>query len=435
MTESLVIADLSPFKPRDDAEERWLGRVQEHVRAGEFVIRLGDAAEQEDDFIVSRDSRGTWWGGRYIGELAFEGRRLEIRPRFGVEVIARWLEAALNIVAISDMGERDSSAFVALLMAAVWVRDVDRSSRHGPPAFRRDHPHVGLFVRGRLDVRESVRLRAHGSAHVASVTRNRDLDNDVSRALVAAERVLHQAIGHRRWHTPRTAEVMPQLTAAVGTRPAPPSQRALQRIRYTPITRPFKETAALSWHIARREGLGAHSDAGDAYGLLIDVAELWELFLYRCVEAAVPELSVEHGTTSVERTFLLARDADESIGMGKLKPDIIARDGDAVCAIIDAKYKRLANVWPERRDGVDRSDLYQLAAYLGRFDPDGRVAGMLLYPDDPEQTTLSRAEEDGPWRTQSHSRVTFARIPVTETEAVERLHELLEPGVGGRLGP
>jgi 5-methylcytosine-specific restriction enzyme subunit McrC len=171
--------------------------------------------------------------------------------------------------------------------------------------------------------------------------------------------------------------------------------------------------------------LGAHSDAGDAYGLLIDVAELWELFLHHCVREAAVGLSVERGTTSAERTFLLAREADATVGIGKLKPDIIVRDGDTVVAVIDAKYKRLVDFWPDRPAGVDRSDLYQLAAYLSRFDPDGNAKGMLLYPDDPEQSELSTAESAGPWRTENQSRVRFERIPLAEYEAVEQVRVLL----------
>jgi 5-methylcytosine-specific restriction enzyme subunit McrC len=130
----------------------------------------------------------------------------------GLEVIAGWLEGALNLVAVPETAERQpSESFIALLLAAVWSRGLDQASRHGPPAFRREHRHEGIYVRGRLDVRESARLRGQGSPHVASVSRYRDLNNDVSRTLVAAERVLHQAVGHRRWHTQRVDDVLQQL--------------------------------------------------------------------------------------------------------------------------------------------------------------------------------------------------------------------------------
>ncbi len=239
-----------------------------------------------------------------------------------------------------------------------------------------------------------------------------------------AERALHQLIGNRHWHTLRVKEVLPQLIAAVGARPQLPSERALQRIRYTPITRPFREAAWRSWHIGRREGFGAQSEAGDAEGILLDVAELWELFLLHCVQLAAPGMSVEHGTTAAESPFLLSREVDLSFGIGKLKPDIVVKDGPQLVAVIDAKYKHLEDLWPDRRFGVEPSDVYQLAAYLGRLDPNGSADGMLLYPLDPEHEE-STAEGKGPWKTEAGSRVQFRRVPVSAEQAVDTLREML----------
>jgi 5-methylcytosine-specific restriction enzyme subunit McrC len=433
VTDPLRINDLSVFEPRPKRkggfdEHAWLERLQEHLRASDHVIRLGETQDIEDDFVISRNAQGQWVTGRYIGEIAFEGHRLRIEPRLGPNTIAKWLEGALNLVAVPETSARASrESFIALLMAAVWSRQLDLAARHGPPAFRRDVPSEGFYVRGRLDVRQTARLRSAGSPHVASVLRQRDLDNDVSRTLVAAERVLTAAVGHTRWRTPRVNEVLPMLTAAVGARPQVPSLRDLQRIRYTPITRPFKEAAELSWRIARQEGFGATAEAGQTEGLLLDVAELWELFLVHCVRRAFPNSSVEHGTTSGTRTFLLTSDtaAAGAAGLGRIKPDIVVCNGDELVAVIDAKYKRLANVWPERPAGVARGDLYQLASYLSRLDPSGRAAGMLLYPMDPGQEVPATAEARGLWLMEAGSRVRFVRVPVESAAAVEQLQRLI----------
>jgi hypothetical protein len=105
-------------------------------------------------------------------------------------------------------------------------------------------------VRGRLDISPTARLRGAGSAHVAFMSSARDLDNDVSRMLGAAERVLSHHIGREQWRTPRVNELLPPLHAAVGVRPRLPSKRALDRIRYSLIRRPFKTAAELSWRLA-----------------------------------------------------------------------------------------------------------------------------------------------------------------------------------------
>jgi 5-methylcytosine-specific restriction enzyme subunit McrC len=426
MAEPLVVRDLSPFGELAPGDEQWLTLLQRHIRVSDHLIRLGETEDAEEDFVVRRDPYGRWQAGRYIGEIAWEGRRLEIRPRLGELVIEQWLGKALNLIAVPETSARQrSESFLARLMGVVWCRSLAQASRHGPPAIRREFRQEGIYIRGRLDVERTAELRGAGSPHLASVLSRRDLDNDVSRTLVAAERVLTQRIGHDQWRTPRVKEVLPHLQEAVGVRPRLPRRRDLQRIRYTPITRPFKALADFSWRIAQLEGFSASSEHGRAEGLLLDVAELWELFVLGCIRRAAPELGVEHGTVASESTFLMHSDTDPELGLGRIKPDVLVFDGERPVAVADAKYKRLLDVWPERPRGVDRADLYQLASYLSRFAPTGRATGMLLYPQDPEQSTPATAETQGPWRTEAGNEVRFERLPLKPEEAISALRLLL----------
>jgi 5-methylcytosine-specific restriction enzyme subunit McrC len=429
VSHTLQARDLSPLGDDLTAEDHeWLDQIQQHVRASEHLIRLGEAAAAEDgeDYIVSRDALGRWWTGRYIGDLALGDRRLEIRPRLGEVVVEEWLGEALNLVAVPETAARQQSeSFIARLMGAVWCRAVDQASRHGPPSFRREHQHEGFYVRGRLDLRRSARLRGAGSPHVASRQSYRDLDNDVSRTLVAAERVLTARIGHDHWRTPRVDEMLPWLRSAVGSRPRLPARRQLGRMRYTPITRQFKAVADLSWRLAQLQGYSAASEEGKSEGLLVDVAELWELFVIKCIERALPGHRVVHGTHAAETNWLLTSLTRQGAGLGRLKPDVLVYDRNEPVVVADAKYKRLQNRWPERPQGVDRADLYQLTSYLARYSPQGQAQGLLLYPRDPAQQDVSDAEARGPWQTEAKSPVRLTRLAVHPQEAVEELQELL----------
>lgn len=138
MTHTIRARDLSPLEGLSADDESWLVELQPHIRASDHVVRLGEAAAVDDgeDFVVSRDPFGRWWAGRYIGEVALGGTRLEIRPRLGDVVIEQWLGEALNLVAVPQTSARQySESFIARLMAAVWCRAVDQASRHGPPSF------------------------------------------------------------------------------------------------------------------------------------------------------------------------------------------------------------------------------------------------------------------------------------------------------------
>lgn len=403
--------------------DHWLSELQHALNLDEWLLSLSDSI-QEDDWIIRRNEWGQWVAGRFIGEIAYKGRRLEIRPRFEGDFI-EWLEAALNVAVIAESASHEyDGSFMNWLMATIWTRTLDSATRHGLPNLKRDQNHEGDFVRGRLDVRRTMRLKARGSLKVASTMRVRDLDNPISRTLVAAVKTLRSAIGGSFWQPQQSSDAIAQMRAAVGSNPSLPSRSELEGIRYSPITRRFRSVTELSWRIARREGLNNDPESGDADGFLLDAAELWELFLVQCLKEALPQCRVEHGTTSDDRTYLLGSETIDR-SLGQLKPDclVFTRDGDNLIAIIDAKYKHLRNT-ETRPTGVDRGDLYQLTSYLSRFDPYGKAVGMLLYPFDPELEVTSTAELGNPWCSEAGSQVRFERIPTGLAQAVSAIGAL-----------
>ncbi len=427
----LVGRDLSPFDPAPTSDEAgWLEEVQHHLHTSEHVIRLGEpAADDEEDHVVRCDQSGHWHCGRYIGEIRFSGRTLRIEPRLGMPAIERLLAGAANLLSVPESAAgKPAESFIARLMAAVWCRSLDEAARHGPPAFRRQTASEGLHVRGNLDVRRTASLRGAGSPHVASALRIRDLDNDVTRALVCATAVLTRHIGDDRWQTRRAREVVPLLCNAVGARPRLPTETALGRVRYTPITRPYQTLAALSARIARAEGFAAADAPGTVDGLLLDIAELWELHVLRAMRAAAREHEVIHGTRDRARVHLLNSRDEPGRGLGRLLPDVRVDDRDGHTLLIaDAKYKRLADS-AERPNGVDRGDLYQLTSYLSRFAADGAGVGALIYPEGDDRRPAT-AERLGPWLSQAGHEVWFLRLPLDDDQAGLQLARLIKPPV------
>ena len=81
---------------------------------------------------------------------------------------------------------------------------------------------------------------------------------------------------------------------------------------------------------------------------------------------------------------------------------------------------------PDRPQGVDRGDLYQLTSYLAALDVEGASVGMLLYPADPHQASTASGEAYGPWLLPSGSEVRFQRVAVSPEGAVADVAELLE---------
>lgn len=421
---TLEFADLSPYSDGLSAEDdAWLAEVAK-IDPRQFRIGIEDDRPEDDEWLplVERGRDGQWWAGRFIGSMTVEGRRLTVRPRLGIEVVEAWLDQAFGLVAPpASARHAETETFIVRLLARLWCRAVDNATRHGLPLLRLPRAHEGLFVRGRLDTRRTLRLIGAGQPRVASVTHDRSLDHPVTRALVRAERALAERLTDTaEWRTERVRQVLPHLRAAVGSRPRLPTAFELERVRYTPITLPFKQAALLSHRIASRLGYSATDEAGTAEGILVDVAELWELFVLNCARRAIPTgLRIEHGTTLGRRDYLL-RSKEDDRGMGRLKPDVLVFRGERAEAVIDAKYKRLA-FSRERPNGVDQADMYQLAAYASRYEPE-KVAA-LVYPDDGGPVS-SRAEAMGPWRGGAETFV-FMRLPTDASQCREAIGAIL----------
>lgn len=420
---ALSFADLSPYPGElSGDDDEWLSKVAQ-IDPRHYRIGIGSDPVVDDGWlpIIERGRDGHWWAGRFIGSMTVEGRRITIYPRLGIPTVEAWLDQAFGLVAPPASARHDETdMFIARLLARLWCRAVDNATRHGLPLLRLPRPHEGAFVRGRIDTRKTIRLMAAGQPQVASVTYDRSLDHPATRVLVRAERALAERLaGTSEWRTERIRQVMPHLRAAVGSRPKLPTAFELARVRYTPITLPFKQAALLSHRIASKLGYSATDQPGIAEGLLIDVAELWELFVLNCTRRAAVGVRIEHGTTAGRRDYLL-RSEDTSSGMGRLKPDLLLLRGNQVAAVIDAKYKRLVSS-RERPSGVDHADLYQIAAYANQYEPQQVAA--LVYPYDAD-TGPARAETQGPWRGTGTTFV-FRRLPTESTACQRQLASLL----------
>lgn len=419
----LELTDLSPHEATDSDEDDWLARLAAHLTDHDHTLQLSGRGrdDDEDDAALSRGADGRWWTGRFIGEINFEGRELQIAPRLGVDVIGVWLARALNLSIIPRAATRAGTGpLIAQLVDRMWSAGLAEAGRHGPPRFRRSHAEEGVFLRGRLDVPRTLRLRSARLPKVASRSERRSIENPVSRAIVLADRTLGSLLGPEKpWRPELSDELLRQLRGAVGANPPMPANREMRAVSYAPITRAFEPIARLSLEIARRRGTLTAGSSDDTSGVLIDVAELWELFLLHCARRALGAARVEHGTAATATAFLLESKVDPSARIGRLKPDLLIVDaGKHPRAVIDAKYKRLRSS-RERPHGVDRGDLYQLAAYMAGHEVS---YGALVYP--PAEADEALAAELGPWRLGERQAVDFLRFPSGEPACVQRFESL-----------
>lgn len=428
----LVARDCSPLAPQPTAAEAaWLRRLATNVRATDLVVPVSGERD-EDEPLVYCAWDGTWWAGRYVGSLSFEGNSLAIEPRFGLATLRNWLFEATSVVLTDAPGKlREDESFIAQLLASVWAHGFVEAARHGLPALRRDVATKGPTIRGRLDVAASLRMIAAGGGQGVSIRSERSLDHAASDAIVAAYEVLRRWLGvpDEQWMPARAKELIPNLMSVTGARPRVPTKAELDKIRYTPITAGFAPIAELSRQIANRRGLAADVDAsGETKGVLLDVAELWEMYVLSVLRKAAAPLTVTHGTRQKAATKKMLHSDVTGQGLGTLIPDVILHAGGQVQGVLDAKYKSL-HPSASAPNGPQREDLYQTAAYLGRFIPAvGRMSwGVLVYPLDPARPSIPQAEQLSPWSLDGGRKIVFTSLPHVASEAVTKLRALMAP--------
>jgi 5-methylcytosine-specific restriction enzyme subunit McrC len=206
-----------------------------------------------------------------------------------------------------------------------------------------------------------------------------------------------------------------------------PTKAELDRIRYTPITAGFSRIAELSRQIANRRGLSVDIDAsGETKGVLLDVAELWEMYVINVLRKAAEPLNVMHGTREKAATEKMLYSDVTGRGLGTLIPDALIHSGAQIVSVADAKYKSL-HPTASAPNGPQREDLYQMGAYIGRFRQTGGEGtfGLLLYPYDPERPTTPVAETSNPWTLDRYSKIAFVTLPHDTSEAVTKLRSYL----------
>ncbi|MGX5723423.1 McrC family protein [Metapseudomonas otitidis] len=118
------------------------------------------------------------------------------------------------------------------------------------------------------------------------------------------------------------------------------------------------------------------SGDSSAFSLLFKLEHLFERSMRKIITEAVKsaDLKVSHNNSSL---FLL-RDPQSQKGIIQLRPDYTLHKEGEIFAIADAKWKRLDE--HKRAYGIDRDDLYQVNAYLGRFKVD---KGIIFVPKLP----------------------------------------------------
>ncbi|AOF88325.1 restriction endonuclease [Sinorhizobium sp. RAC02] len=116
------------------------------------------------------------------------------------------------------------------------------------------------------------------------------------------------------------------------------------------------------------------SGGADGFSLLFEMNVLFEEYVARMLKRGLvgTELRV---VSQGGRLYCLQ--TEDQHGLFQTRPDILIKRGNGVIQVIDTKWKRIASLLDDPKQGVSQGDIYQMMAYGELYQSD---ALMLLYP-------------------------------------------------------
>lgn len=416
--------DLTPISGLTEEDEGWLRGLAQAADANALALKLSQRRRADTECIVFFDERSSsWWAGRYIGEVHYQDRTLRILPRFGMPQLQRWLSRIWGVRLFPTKGKYERArVWLWEVLARLWETRLLAAAKHGLPTIRADELQYGPTLRGRLQVRLTAKEFSVGHKRLVSSTRNRVIDHNIGGTIVCAFQQLRQELRHfgdeRSWLSQRGQTLTAQLCGHITKQEGAAAAGSRVPVRYTPITESYRPIVELSRAISRRQPSSSAAGASnDVLGVLIDMAEVWELYVYHLLRGRLQNIKVIHTGRDVDAHHFLLRSSRTGEQLGGLKPDILLLipRTNQVIGLIDAKYKQTIP-GPERPHGILPDDLYQLTAYMSAYGRPGDIInGGLVYPATQETRGIFALQGKSPWRlSASEQQFSFFGLPCQE---------------------
>jgi McrBC 5-methylcytosine restriction system component len=353
-------------------------------------LSLRDLSRGGDDpqaniMPFERDESGAWRASRWIGTFHHEGVDYTIIPRIGVKLFARIAVEAVSVALLPEGAGPNRSKLHGLLdlLPLVWCLALRRArSRQGIPRLYVERRAVDrVSLRGRLDLPRQLTENRFAQQHLACIWSELTFDNPITRMILITIDHLARArsfpFGGQGGNFARELEELRTQLLLHGTRRY--ADLPEERISWSRANDRYRIVHDFGRAIVRRRRSDSAPTAGDA--VLLDSAEIWELFLFRRLQAVIRKnrLKLRIEWPRERRTAPRMLLEWQGRRTRALIPDIVVTesDGGGRTAILDAKYRAFAA--PDADHSVaDQMALYAMTADASAQPPG--AAGAITQP-------------------------------------------------------
>lgn len=337
----------------------------------------------DDDLVISIEKVGDTYRaktGNYIGKFIHNKIPIDIKSRFNDIFLKRMLNFAndvfLDDVDISgdnkDKNETDYSKFIIYYM---FVQKLEKAFLLGLPKAYATIRHHDIKLKGKIDINRFIRNDIPFKGKISSVSREQREIQEVINALYKAISIIEKDMPRFLKNISQIRTHLKQYKSSRFVSNETINKALSSKALQNPIFIPYKKVLEYAKLIIQNGNIEEKENAkNNTYGFLVNVAELYEIYLHKLLQHKFPEWEVIHeDDLEVYSGLFYER---------RMLPDIVMKKDNKVM-VFDAKYKRMTfkNRYQYGGD-LDRNDFFQINTYMSYYQNNGYelIAGGLLYP-------------------------------------------------------
>jgi len=334
----------------------------------------------DDELIISVKKDGELYSaqtGNYIGKFKWNGLDIDIASRFDTKFLERMLNFANDVYLddVSVSGDRvanelDISKYIIFYM---FIQNLEKAFLLGLPKAYKSIKHHDMKLKGKIDINSFIKEDIPFKGKISSVSREQKEIQEIIDVLYKAVSIIEKTefstknIAHIKIHLKqhKSNKFVSKVTINKAIK-----SKALQN----PIFAPYKKVLQYAQYIIDGSNLKQDENGKEqTYGFLVNVAELFEIYITKLLQKEFSEWSVSSPQIELYNNNFYAR---------KIIPDIVMEQDNQVL-VFDTKYKKMTfkNRYQNGGD-LDRNDFFQINTYMSYYHSQGCkvLAGGLLYP-------------------------------------------------------
>ena len=355
--------------------------LSEYVaNGGKFLSFLPDSKEKEDEFIIStkKQDDGLYvQTGNLIGSFIHNGIDIEINSRFSNKFLERMLNFA-NDIYVDDVSLGKSidakKNLSRIVIYYLFIQALERAFLLGLPKEYKDKSYHEAKVMGKVDMAKFIKKDVPFAGKISSTNRERQDIGDIVLLLHKALKIVQKESKELIKPVINTLSYLNEIREPRLVTPNVIHNALNSKALHNPIYAPYKKVLEYAKLIIENEDSGTKSNGKQNLGFLVDVAELFEIYIRKLLQKEFKDWSVTSPKIELYKDKFFAR---------KIIPDIVMSNGDKVL-VLDTKYKRMSMLGKDQYGlgDVDRNDFFQINTCMSYYQNQGRnvIAGGLLYP-------------------------------------------------------